>query len=125
MALYRLTKIKLFDHATKKVKPIGSVVDLTDAQVKVYAHGIEPWHQGLPTPVPAVLPEPAQITATEADSDSFDTSILDGNLASVREFVSSLDDPTYLDVLYEAEKEGKDRSGVLSAIEARKTDLLS
>lgn len=148
MALYRLKKVKLNRDGKKygPKQPDGDVVDLNKTEAEVMAWGIE--RVGYHDPdedevvkrrdIPSAKSEtPSQMAArekgmegTDADSDDdtdtehdLDLTVLEGNALSVKEYINTLDDHDQLKALRKAEVSGKDRTGVVNAIDARMEEL--
>jgi hypothetical protein len=63
------------------------------------------------------------VEAATAGAGGIDPSALDGNIASVREYLAGIDSPDALAMLHAAEMGGKTRKGVLSIIEARQAEV--
>jgi hypothetical protein len=91
--------------------PVGPVAQAELAQVMELERGVR---------IREMLRE---AFASKAGPAGVDPAALDGNIASVKDYLAGIDDPRALDMLHAAETEGKTRKGVLSAIEARQAEL--
>lgn len=120
MALYKLTGVKIDreEGGKRKSYKIGDTIDMTTAQAKEYAWGIEPVMQPVSAPIPLVPDNDDDQEDDTGDDTSVDLSILDRNAPEVIDRLDTLvDDEEALTALREAEVKGKNRKSVLDAID--------
>lgn len=61
----------------------------------------------------------------DGESAASEPSLLDGSVDDIEAEIANIDDPDEIDRLLKAERAGKNRKGAVSALEARRDELLA